>query len=109
MREYEKAAEIRLAEFKNRAVRMKAASAEAAPHIPESSLDFVFIDAIHTYEAVKQDIALWASKVRPAGLIAGHDYRWPGVQKAVLEFQEQSKYQGFFTPPSSDIWFFVKA
>jgi len=45
---------------------------------------FVFIDGDHKYEAVKSDIAAWASR---AVNIAGHDYthEFPGVQQAVRE------------------------
>ncbi len=61
---------------------------EAALLVPDGSLDFVFIDADHSYEAVKQDIAHWLPKVKAGGWIGGHDYhprRWPGVVAAVRE------------------------
>jgi len=52
--------------------------------IPE--VDMVYIDAIHTYEAVKKDLELVKDKVRK--YISGHDYsiHFPGVIKAVDEF-----------------------
>jgi len=50
----------------------------------------VFIDAEHTYEAVKSDIETWWPLLLPGGIISGHDYSlggvyWPGVFKAVNE------------------------
>lgn len=45
--------------------------------------DMVFIDGAHTYEAVKADIEKWLPKTKK--LICGHDFQWPGVQKAVTE------------------------
>lgn len=62
-------------------------SAEAAIVADDSSLDFVFIDADHSYDSCKRDIEAWYPKVRKGGLVAGHDYnpRWPGVIKAVDE------------------------
>lgn len=49
-------------------------STVAANTVPDKSLDFVFIDADHSYEAVKADIASWIGKLKPGGLLAGHDY-----------------------------------
>ena len=56
-------------------------SEQAAPMVPDASLDFVFIDANHAYEYVTQDIALWLPKVRPGGLLTGHDYGVRGARK----------------------------
>ncbi len=69
------------------------ASPSAARHFAERSLDFVFIDGNHLYEAVRDDIVAWWPKIRPGGVIAGHDYgvyrdadgAW-GVRRAVDEF-----------------------
>jgi len=59
----------------------------AARLFEAGTVDFVFIDAGHTREAVAADIAAWLPKVRPGGRIAGHDYapEWPGVVQAVDE------------------------
>ncbi|MCE9531545.1 MAG: class I SAM-dependent methyltransferase [Planctomycetes bacterium] len=73
-------------------------SCEAAESIADGSLDFVFIDADHTYEAVRKDIHAWWPKVRPNGLMSGHDYdarkdkdgRW-GVARAVQDFARDHK------------------
>lgn len=52
------------------------------------AVDLVFIDADHTYEAVKEDIELWKPHVRPGGLLCGHDYRlFEGVTQAVDEIR----------------------
>jgi len=70
-------------------------SSEAAAQVVEQSLDFAFIDGDHTYEAVQLDLQLWSSKVRPGGLLCGHDCGHPrdkrglwGVARAVHEFAE---------------------
>lgn len=39
-----------------------------------NSLDFVFIDGDHSYNAVTQDIEHWLPKIKQNGIIAGHDY-----------------------------------
>jgi hypothetical protein len=58
----------------NRAVMIRDLSAFAAQLFPPQSLDFVYIDADHAYEAVVMDIQAWASKVKPGGIMSGHDY-----------------------------------
>jgi hypothetical protein len=62
-------------------------STEAARDYDDWSLDFVFIDAAHDYESVKNDIQAWKPKVKRGGILAGHDYHseWPGVVQAVDE------------------------
>lgn len=54
----------------------------------DNSLDFVFIDASHTYEDVIVDINSWFPKVKQGGYIGGHDYGhpWIEVQDAVDTF-----------------------
>ena len=48
-------------------------SVAAAAAFSDASLDFVFIDADHSYAATKADIEAWRSKVRPGGILCGHD------------------------------------
>ena len=49
-------------------------SLEAAKQIPDASLDFVYIDANHAFVDVVNDIDAWLKKIKPGGIIAGHDY-----------------------------------
>ena len=49
-------------------------SADAAPLYEDKSLDFVFIDARHTYDMVTLDIESWLPKVKDGGILAGDDY-----------------------------------
>lgn len=60
-------------------------SVEAAETFANGSLDFVFIDADHSYAAVCADIAAWSPKLRPDGVLAGHDYDNSNVQRAVRD------------------------
>ena len=47
---------------------------DAAVNFADESIDFVFIDADHSYESVKKDIEAWLPKIRKNGIISGHDY-----------------------------------
>ena len=57
------------------AVLFKELSETAFLKIPDGSLDFVYIDGNHRYDYVMLDIILWQRKVRPGGMISGHDYK----------------------------------
>ncbi len=60
----------------------------AREYFGHGTLDFVFIDADHAYEAVKEDIQAWFPKMKKGGIMAGHDLNhveFPGVRKAVRE------------------------
>lgn len=60
---------------------------EIAARYEDSSLDFVFFDAGHVYDAISADLEAWLPKVKPEGWIAGHDYfsAPEGVGRAVRE------------------------
>ncbi len=72
---------------------MQMTSQEAAkqftghPYHPQ--LDMVFIDGDHRYSECLADIKRWITKIRPGGVICGHDYHdsgFPGVEEAVKAF-----------------------
>lgn len=54
--------------------------------IEDESLDFIFIDADHSYEGALKDFKQLWSKVKKGGIFAGHDLNLPGVNKAIREF-----------------------
>jgi predicted O-methyltransferase YrrM len=60
-------------------------SAAAAALFQPRSVDFVFIDADHSYEGVRRDIAAWRSRLKPGATMAGHDRPREGVHRAVAE------------------------
>ena len=66
-------------------VQYREPSVAASRRFADRSLDFVYLDGSHTYEAVKEDIAMWQPKVKPGGMLAGDDLPWEGVTRAVRE------------------------
>lgn len=62
-------------------------SLEVAQELPPHEADIIYLDAEHTYEAVKADIAAWLPHLKPGGLMMGHDYilAFPGLIQAVNE------------------------
>lgn len=65
---------------------MQAMSMDAVREFEDGSLDFVYIDGNHAFDFVMQDLIEWSKKVRPGGIVSGHDYyrfRNAGVVDAV--------------------------
>lgn len=68
---FEEAVE-RLSKHPVKMIRKK--SMDAVKDFEDNSLDFVYIDGNHDFDYVMQDIIEWSKKVRPGGIVAGHDY-----------------------------------
>jgi len=62
--------------YKPRVSVIRKLSHLAAEDVPDGSLDFVYIDATHTYAAICQDVKCWYPKVKDDGIICGHDYEY---------------------------------
>ena len=69
--------------FGGRGIILEMPSVEAAATIPNNSLDFVFIDADHSFDAVCADIEAWILKVKSGGFLTGHNWDWDSVRMAV--------------------------
>jgi len=87
----------RLKKFGRRSSILRETSNQALEHFQDGQLDFVYIDAQHHYEAVKEDVRSWYPKVRKGGILAGHDYLDGhieqgvfGVKSAVDEFAREN-------------------
>lgn len=77
----------------------------ASKEFQDESLDLVFIDADHSYEAVKKDMDNWWPKLKKGGIMAGHDYApyaYEGVVRAVNE------RFGSLVSDESDVWWVQK-
>jgi hypothetical protein len=88
---------------------MRMLSHEAAAQIPDGSLDFVYVDAEHTYEACLADLRAWSPKVKSGGIVSGDDYRfvnpkrpkrwrdpYAGVDRAVEQFVQEAQIAEWF-------------
>lgn len=69
-------------------------SLEAVSRFEDASLDWVYIDSSHAYGVTAAELLAYAPKLKPGGIMAGHDYsmgNWVkgfryGVIEAVHEF-----------------------
>lgn len=67
-------------------------SLEAVECFDDDSVDVVFVDGDHEYEAVKADILHWWPKLKVGGFMAGDDFNMKPVADAVIEQFAPSGY-----------------
>lgn len=93
-------------------------STEASHRFKDNSLDFVYIDGDHSYEAVMDDIKTWFPKLKSGGVMAGDDYaesprdrRFYDVIRAVDEYVETNSIPMLYLyskQPTPTNWLFYK-
>lgn len=118
---YEETVE-RLKQFANCHI-IRSTSMEVADIVGDKTLDFVYIDGNHDFINVAQDIHYWFKKVKPGGILSGHDYvRYPSrkfnhVQKVVNAYTTAYHLLPVFLPTPTNkglkrdrfrSWFIVK-
>jgi len=89
---------------------IKAFSIDAVKNFTDGSLDYVYIDGNHEYGFTIQDLNIWSKKVRPGGIIAGHDYTRPTghsldkceVVQAVKDFTKTHNISPWFVIGSNE-------
>lgn len=62
----------------------------------------VFIDTIHTYEHVWDELTLW-STLNPEYIVVHDTESFPGVKDAIEQWQKTSGYLGWFVAPNNGI------
>lgn len=75
----------RVKRFIDKVIFVEKNSSDAINDVP-NNLDFIYIDGIHEYENVKQDIKNYYPKLKKGGLLSGDDISREDVAKAVWEF-----------------------
>lgn len=118
---WEKLEELRTAieSLKGKTVMfIKGESAASAEVLPDASLDWVYIDAGHSYAEVKADFEAWFPKVRTGGIISGHDYGENdciGVKEFIDEYivlhpevEMHFTTEDFFEEREYQSWWFIK-
>jgi hypothetical protein len=82
-------------------------SIEAATSFADASLAWAYIDANHTEHCVGDDLRAWAAKIKPGGVLSGHDWNWRGVRRAVTRFvAEYTEYHLCLTDDRNPSWWF---
>lgn len=108
--EYYQIAKERLSKYNTTLMRIP--SLEAVKEFADNSLDFVYIDELHEFNPCMMDILCWEPKVRPGGIVAGHDYCQyfqGGVIRAVDAYTFANNItMWYITRDKEPTWFWVK-
>jgi len=90
-------------------------SMDAVERFKNNELDFVYIDANHSFRYIAEDIVEWSKKVRAGGIVSGHDFRrWQRsfschVKDVVHAYTYSHGIKPWFvTAERSPSWFYVK-
>lgn len=73
----------------------------AADKFEDESIDFIFLDANHTYPYISKDILAYGPKMKKGGIMSGHDMSDAGVFQAVNEFFRDNHTHD----KEQDIWY----
>jgi hypothetical protein len=125
---------INTSEYVDRSFMLRMSSEEASKLFNDDSLDYIYIDANHSYDGLVLDLNLWYPKIKKGGLISGHDYlltNWYngdflknekdkfinfngeylgvfGVNSAIDEFTRKHNINFNLTAELFSTWYFIK-
>lgn len=77
----------------------------AVQEIPYDCLDFVYIDGDHSYDYAMTDIILWSRRVRPGGIVSGHDYILPGDYHHKFDINVTEAVDNYIAVHKIDNWY----
>jgi hypothetical protein len=84
-----KAAQEKMLAYKDKVEIHHVASEEFVKTIEDESLDFVFIDGDHSFEAALKDFQNYYPKVKTGGIFGGHDIQLDSVRNALSYFLKE--------------------
>jgi predicted O-methyltransferase YrrM len=99
----------RMVDYPDRFVHLRKTSDDAADFFKDKSVDFIFIDGLHTYDQVLKDCRNYYPKIKKGGIFAGHDFKAiEGVRNAVLYFAKEIGVEEVKILPDNDVWYWIK-
>ena len=108
-------AKRKLAKFGKRSKIVKMKSEDASLIFQDNSLDFIYIDANHSYNECRRDLDFYYPKLKKGGIFAGDDYLNEvisdtkfEVKQAVDDFLTIHKHKLFVIRAQYPSWYFIK-
>ena len=97
----------RLENYSDRFDLIRQTSDSAVTLFDDESLDFIFIDGLHTYDQLTKDCDNYYWKLKPGALFSGHDFTAiEGVTRAAKEFAAKCGKEILTT--ECDVWYWYK-
>lgn len=85
----------RFAPYGQQVTMVRALSMDAVRDVPDASLDFVYLDGNHAYDYLMTDLIEWSKRVRPGGIVSGHDcYYFRGDAGVVQAVEDYTRAHG---------------
>ena len=84
-----KAAQEKMLAHKDKVEFLHVSSEDFVKTIEDESLDFVFIDGDHSFEAALKDFQNYYPKVKKGGIFGGHDIQLDSVRNALTYFLKE--------------------
>jgi methyltransferase family protein len=99
-------------QFKGRIILLRELSMNAVWQFDDKSLDCVYVDGNHAYEAAMADFCAWWPKLKSGGILGAHDYwldrnppAWGEVKMVADHFSEGMRIPFRHTPKCGSVWF----
>jgi len=67
-------------------IKIRGVDLDVAPLFAPASIDVLYLDHEHTYEACIASFQAWLDKIKPEGYYCGHDYNFIPVREACLHW-----------------------
>ena len=97
----------KLARFEDRYELFEEESHRVSWQISDHSLDFIYVDGLHTNHGCMLDIVLYAPKVKRSGLVSGHDFNRDSVKDAVISYSNLVTIPMVIkTTKTNNIWYY---
>lgn len=86
---------------------IKKTSINASNDFPDDFFDLIYIDALHDYNNVMNDLISWYPKLKINGIFSGHDIHNIFVKQAILDFCYDNNISNLIINHPND-WYFIK-
>lgn len=101
-----KAAKKKLIPYKDKVEFLNVSSEEFVKTLKDESLDFVFIDGDHSFEAALKDFQNYYPKIKKGGIFAGHDIQLESIRNALTYFLKEKSNS--VNSVSNSAWYIIK-